>query len=311
MYKGLKIGLALGGGGARGACHIGVLKVLEANGVVPDIVAGTSAGSMVGAMYASYHNAKMVEKRYLERVESENFNDLGFRYIANSEEDESIFSQVFKQIKNQYVLMVSSNRKSIIKNERIKKAAELLFDAKQFSDLKIPLIVSATDLISGNSIIYKSGSLIDAIVQSSSIPGFVEPTYKDNRMMDDGNVALPTPVTPLKNECDFIIAINITRGMEDQPEPSNIVEIYSRVRDVSVAHLNSYLLNEADFVIKPKHDNLHWSAFDKTDKFIEAGESAAENAINNLLEELENVINTPKETKKETFWTRIKKRLFS
>ena len=152
----------------------------------------------------------MVEKRYLERVESENFNDLGFRYIANSEEDESIFSQVFKQIKNQYVLLVSSNRKSIIKNERIKKAAELLFDAKQFSDLKIPLIVSATDLISGNSIIYKSGSLIDAIVQSSSIPGFVEPTYQDNRMMVDGNVALPTPVTPLKNECDFIIAINIT-----------------------------------------------------------------------------------------------------
>ena len=138
MYKGLKIGLALGVGGARGACHIGVLIVLEANGIVPDIVAGTSAGSMVGAMYASYHNAKMVEKRYLERVESENFNDLGFRYIANSEEDESIFSQVFKQIKNQYVLMVSSNRKSIIKNERIKKAAELLFDAKQFSDLKIP-----------------------------------------------------------------------------------------------------------------------------------------------------------------------------
>ena len=130
-------------------------------------------------------------------------------------------------------------------------------------------------------------------------------------MMVDGNVALPTPVTPLKNECDFIIAINITRGMEDQPEPSNIVEIYSRVRDVSVAHLNSFLLNEADFVIKPKHDNLHWSAFDKTDKFIEAGEFAAENVINDLLEELENIEKKPKEAPKETFWTRIKKRLFS
>ena len=68
MYKGLKIGLALGGGGARGACHIGVLKVLEANGIVPDIVAGTSAGSMVGAMYASYHNAKMVEKNILKEL---------------------------------------------------------------------------------------------------------------------------------------------------------------------------------------------------------------------------------------------------
>ena len=106
MYKSLKIGLALGGGGARGACHIGVLKVLEANGIVPDIVAGTSAGSMVGAMYASHHNAKVVESKYLEHIQSENFNELGFRYIANSEEDESIFSQIMTQIKNQYVLMV-------------------------------------------------------------------------------------------------------------------------------------------------------------------------------------------------------------
>ena len=103
MYKSLKIGLALGGGGARGACHIGVLKVLEANGIVPDIVAGTSAGSMIGAMYASHHNAKVVESKYLEHIQSENFNELGFRYIANSEEDESIFSQIMKQIKNQYV----------------------------------------------------------------------------------------------------------------------------------------------------------------------------------------------------------------
>ena len=99
MYKGLKIGLALGGGGARGACHIGVLKVLEANGIVPDIVAGTSAGSMVGAMYASYHNAKMVEKRYLERVESENFNDLGFRYIATQKKMNLFFRKFSSKLK--------------------------------------------------------------------------------------------------------------------------------------------------------------------------------------------------------------------
>ena len=167
MYKSLKIGLALGGGGARGACHIGVLKVLEANGIVPDIVAGTSAGSMIGAMYASHHNAKVVASKYLEHIQSENFNELGFRYIANSEEDESIFSQIMKQIKNQYVLMVSSNRKSIVKNERLAKAAEILFGSKQFSDLKIPLLVTTTDLMSGNSIIYKSGNLIKMFHKSS------------------------------------------------------------------------------------------------------------------------------------------------
>ena len=115
MYKGLKIGLALGGGGARGACHIGVLKVLEANGIVPDIVAGTSAGSMIGAMYASHHNAKVVESKYLEHIQSENFNELGFRYIANSEEDESIFSQIMKQIKNTFDPKKLLNPNRIIK----------------------------------------------------------------------------------------------------------------------------------------------------------------------------------------------------
>ena len=75
--------------------------------------------------------------------------------------------------------------------------------------------------------------------------------------------------------------------------------------------MNTYLLSKANFVIKPKHDNLHWSAFDQTEQFIESGELAANSSINNLLEELENALNVPVETKKETFWTRIKKRLFS
>jgi NTE family protein len=130
-------------------------------------------------------------------------------------------------------------------------------------------------------------------------------------MLVDGGVVLPTPVTPLIDNCDFIIAVNITRGVENQPEPSNIVEISTRSRDVSVSHLNSYLLSKANFVIKPKHDNLHWSAFDLTEKFIESGEDAANSSIENLLKELEDSINTPIETIKETFWTRIKKRLFS
>ena len=96
MYKNLKIGLALGGGGARGACHIGVLKSLERRGIIPDIISGTSAGSMIGAMYASHASADIVEEKYTEHVNGEDFKDLGFRYIPNNEKDDSVFSQVFK-----------------------------------------------------------------------------------------------------------------------------------------------------------------------------------------------------------------------
>ena len=311
MYKNLKIGLALGGGGARGACHIGVLRVLEDNGIIPDVIAGTSAGSMIGAMYASELNAKIVEEKYMKHIQSENFKDLGFRYIPNSEKDDSIFSQIVKQIKNQYVLMVSSNRKSIIKNERLSKAANILFDADRFEDLKIPLFVSATDLITGNPIIYKTGNLVDAVVQSSTIPGFVEPTYQNNRMLVDGGISLPTPVTPLIGECDFIIAVNITRGVTNQPEPNNIFEILNRSRDVSIGQLNKYVLEKSNFVIKPEHNNLHWSAFDQSDEFLEVGRKAALDSIENLLDTLNSNLKNNIKPIKETFWTKIKKRLFS
>jgi len=311
MYKNLKIGLALGGGGARGACHIGVLRVLEDNGIIPDVIAGTSAGSMIGAMYASELNAKIVEEKYMKHIQSENFKDLGFRYIPNSEKDDSIFSQIVKQIKNQYVLMVSSNRKSIIKNERLSKAAKILFEADRFEDLKIPLFVSATDLITGNPIIYKTGNLVDAVVQSSTIPGFVEPTYQNNRMLVDGGISLPTPVTPLLGECDFIIAVNITRGVTNQPEPNNIFEILNRSRDVSIGQLNKYVLEKSNFVIKPEHNNLHWSAFDQSDEFLEVGRKAALDSIENLLDTLDSNLKNNIKPIKETFWTKIKKRLFS
>ena len=311
MYKNLKIGLALGGGGARGACHIGVLRVLEDNGIIPDVIAGTSAGSMIGAMYASELNAKIVEEKYMKHIQSENFKDLGFRYIPNSEKDDSIFSQIVKQIKNQYVLMVSSNRKSIIKNERLSKAAKILFEADRFEDLKIPLFVSATDLITGNPIIYKTGNLVDAVVQSSTIPGFVEPTYQNNRMLVDGGISLPTPVTPLLGECDFIIAVNITRGVTNQPEPNNIFEILNRSRDVSIGQLNKYVLEKSNFVIKPEHNNLHWSAFDQSDEFLEVGRKAAIDSIENLLDTLDSNLKNNIKPIKETFWTKIKKRLFS
>ena len=311
MYKNLKIGLALGGGGARGACHIGVLKILEDNGIIPDVIAGTSAGSMIGAMYASEMNAHIVEQKYMKHIQSENFKDLGFRYIANSEKDDSIFSQIVKQIKNQYVLMVSSNRKSIIKNERLSKAANILFETEKFEDLKIPLLVTATDLVTGNPIIYKTGDLVDAVVQSSTIPGFVEPTYQHNRMLVDGGISLPTPVTPLIGECDFIISINITRGVSNQPEPNNIFEILNRSRDISIGQLNKYLLEKANFIIKPEHNNLHWSAFDKSDEFLKVGEKAASDSIESLLNALDSELKDEIKPTKETFWTRIKKRLFS
>ena len=112
-------------------------KILEKNNSVPDIICGTSAGSMIGAMYACHGDAEIVEKKYIDHINGEDFQDLGFRYIADDEQDESIFSKIVTQMKNQYVLMVSSTRKSIVKAERLEKAAENLFSCRNFDELKI------------------------------------------------------------------------------------------------------------------------------------------------------------------------------
>ena len=235
------------------------------------------------------------------------------RYIPDDEQDESIFSKIITQMKNQYVLMVSSTRKSIVKAERLEKAAENLFSCRNFDELKIPLIITSTDLISGKPLIYSAGSVLDAVVKSSSIPGFIEPTYKDGRILVDGGVTLPTPVAPLVNKCDFIIAVNIGKEFKTNQEPDNIIEIMSRVRDVTTRHLNQYLLDQADFVFNPTTESLHWSAFDRTDDFVKYGHECGERQVQDLIDRLnssdedktEEIIEIPK----ETFWTKIKKRL--
>jgi NTE family protein len=212
-------------------------------------------------------------------------------------------------MKNQYILMVSSTRKSLVKNERLAKAANNLFESNQFDDLKIPLIVTATDLISGKPMLYKAGNVVDAVVKSSSIPGFVEPTYIDNRMLLDGGIVFPTPVPPLVGKCDFIIAVNISKAFNASEEPDNIFEITNRARDISTLHLNSYLLKQSDFVISPEHEDVHWSAFDRTEEFIENGYNAAESEMEQLLIQLDSMIEKSVETPKETFWSKLKKRL--
>ena len=84
--------------------------------------------------------------------------------------------------------------------------------------------------MSGKPLIYSAGSVLDAVVKSASIPGFIEPAYKDGRMLVDGGVTLPTPVAPLVNKCDFIIAVNIGKEFKTNQKPDNIIEIMSRVQ---------------------------------------------------------------------------------
>lgn len=276
------VGLALGGGGARGAAHIGVLQKLHEHEIHIHRLAGTSAGSVIAAMYAAYRDPQWVEDHYREFLDSDVFEHLGSGKILHDRDPDNVFAQIARKVQGQWVIMMALGRTSIVKRERLEKAIDYLLPVKRFEDLQIPLEVIATDLTSGDSVIHREGDLVDAVVQSSSIPGFIPPTIIGDRVLVDGGVSLPTPVTPLNSEVDITIAVDIARRFRSQKMDYNLVEIINRTDGITSVHLNDRLVALADVVIRPDVMGLHWSQFDKFDELLENGRSSVEAVLTDL-----------------------------
>lgn len=284
--KKLKIGLALGGGGARGAAHIGVLKVLHKNGIIPDIIGGTSAGSIIGAMYAATKDPDWIDKRFTEFLNSDEYKSMGVERLE-SDHPESVIGQVTKFVQDKLVIAMALTRASIIKKSRLAKVIAFLIPVKSFEELKIPLNVFATDLQTGETITYNSGELLDAIVQSSSIPGFVEPTTSGDKIIVDAGVSVPLPVMQIKEKSDFTIGVDISRGApKEAMKKVNIIEIITRGERITSQYYTDMLANNADFLFRPDVLDLNWSAFDKYDILLQNGIDEAESKINALKQTL-------------------------
>lgn len=276
------LGLALGGGGARGAAHIGVLQELHQGGVKIDTIAGTSAGSVIGAMYAATGDPFWVENRFRDFIKSKPFSGLRSKRLAKGGNPDSIFDQIAKKVSDQYVMMMSLKRRSIIKKDPLLKAIKFLLPVSTFKELKVPLKVISTDLNSCEDRIDDSGDLIEAVVRSCSIPGFVEPSELNNEIIVDGGVGMPIPVPAIKKECVFTLAIDISRYQLKPMKKVNMMEIIKRADMVTSLRLKARLSEEADFVISPNTMGLHWSDFDQFETLIEKGKDAARISLDQL-----------------------------
>ena len=205
------LGLALGGGGARGAAHIGVLQELHRAGIKIDAVAGASAGSLIGAMYAYSLDPFWIEEQFRKNMALNPFTNAASKRFLNGRKPGSVLDQLAKKVSDHFQMMMSVNRKSIIKRQLLQDAISFLLPATTFDDLKIPLKVVSTDLESCEDIIHDRGDLVEALVQSCSIPGFVAPTEQENRIIVDGGVGMPIPVPVLKEDCVFTVAVDISQ----------------------------------------------------------------------------------------------------
>ena len=276
------LGLALGGGGARGAAHIGAIQTLHRAGVRPDIIAGTSAGSTVGAMYAATLDPIWIEKRFREFIEDESFISFNSGELLDGRNQETLLNKVTSKVKQHYKVILGLNRSYVASREVLEKAVDYLLPADTFEELKIPLKILVTDIQNGEDFIHESGDLKEAIVQSSSIPGFFEPTYNDGRLLVDGGVTAPIPVYLLKKLTKLVMAIDVTNYSVRPMKNPNMIEIVRRSDMITSLRLKERIAQDADILIRPDVLGLHWSEFGKFDELLKNGRDAAEKVLKSV-----------------------------
>ena len=283
------LGLALGGGGARGAAHIGVIQALHSAGVRPDVIAGTSAGSTLGAMYAATLDPDWIENRFREFMKDESFKKFNSGELLDGRNQETMLNKVTSKVKQHYMVILGLNKSYVAGREILQKAVDYLIPVDTFEELQIPLKVLVTDIQSGEDVIHESGNLKEAIVQSSSIPGFFEPTHQGERILVDGGVTAPIPIDLLKKLTKVVMAVDITNYSVAPLNNPNMIEIVRRSDIITGLRLKERISQDADILIRPNVFGLHWSEFGRFDDLIKCGQDAAnkelESVKNSRLEE--------------------------
>ena len=255
-----RIGLALGGGGARGLAHIGVLEILEREGIPIDMIAGTSAGAAIGALYA----------------QGKNINEI--KDLARSWD--------WKQ--RARIIDLALPKTGFIAGKKLKQLLKSIIGDVKFSDLKIPFACVATDIMSGEEVIINQGSVLEAVRASISLPVIFTVVKWKGRYLVDGGLVDPVPVNVLKDMgADFIIAVNVTPRLsrafqkvyieELKPEKAgavkepNIFNILMKVINIDSSHLVGWCLNGADIIIEPRMAGIGFGDFGHIDECILEG----------------------------------------
>lgn len=268
-----KIGLALGGGGARGLAHIGVLKVLEERKIPIDMIAGTSMGSIVGSVYAQDPNADRLVEKFSSFLQSQNYKSLGLKYVVPQyEQNLSLLRQLTKTVAERLVINFAHARKGIIKVDRLTDALSYLLEDQDIRDTKIPFGATVTDLNSGETLFYREGSIRRAVRLSSSIPGYLAPEEENGRLLVDGGISSPVPIPQVKEMgADIIIGVSVGLKRLNPLENLTIIDLVTRTDSIRSFYLANCQIKEADIAIHPDVGYAHWSEFLLCNQLIDAG----------------------------------------
>ena len=255
MLGNYKIGLALGSGCARGLAHIGVIETLMKYGIEVDMVAGSSIGALIGSVFCC---------------------GVDFKYVK----------ALFKNLSQKTYVDVTVPRVGFIKGDRVQDIIKLVTKDCEFKDLKIPLIVAATDLKNKKLALISEGKVHEAVRASIAIPGIFIPYMKDDKILVDGGVLERVPAKALKDAgMDFVIGVDVGFNLMT----SNCKTIFHVIFE-SIELLEKELFalkkQDCDHLIRVDLNDMDPTKFDKVDECVAKGIEAAESSIEELLSRL-------------------------
>jgi len=296
--KDVKIGVALGQGGARGLAHIGVLQVLQENKYDIDIISGTSIGALVGAMYSETLDTSIMQERVQDFIESEIYQHTGFPYLLKSTEREPNFwDQITSKIRGTIALQLAQTKIGLFNQEKFQKGIQMLLGAQTFEECNIPLVTIATDLESGHEIPFCSGNLFRAVLASTAIPGFFAPIQHRGFKLSDGAICCPVPTKyAVYDPNTIVVGVNVPPNLENPKPVENALDVMIRAENINMYYLSENLMSRADVQITPETGYVGWNEFHRYGELIQYGREAAEAA----LPELEMQI-----SKRTSWWKRM------
>jgi len=240
----LKLGVALGGGFARGLVHIGVLKALEDAAIPVDLVAGTSVGALIGACYCAGVSAEELK----EIAHVTRFKDFA-RWTLS--------------------------RYGLCSNDRMQDYCARILKVTRFEELKVPLAVTATDFHTGEPVVFSQGPLVGPIRASCAYPGMFLPVELDGRRYVDGMLAYAVPTTPLRHMgADRVLGVYLSAHWT-QKQPRHLFEVIGQCFSIAQDKMCELWTRDADRVLEPDVSGFSYNCFERAPELIELGERAA------------------------------------
>jgi NTE family protein len=263
-----KVGLALGGGYARGLAHIGVLEVLEREGIPIDLIAGTSAGALVGALYASERDATLIKKQVGQ------MDWIGLTSLID----------------------LTIHRSGFLAGKKVSSLLKRLMGDVRFEDLSIPLTCVATDIITGDEVVLSQGPVLEAVRASISIPVIFTVVKSQGRYLVDGGLVNPVPVSVARTMgADFVIAVDVTPAKaeraaqitrnESAREPG-IFQVMVQSIYISTYYSAHTVSEGADIIIHPNLARVAPAEFHRAPEIVLEGELTAIDALASLKRKL-------------------------